>query len=103
MWKIVEEYSAYLLTLGLAFCFSMIVILQYTETKGELSKREAKLAQSYTVKVLDTQGKTVEIYQNKTFEIQNNRLYVCPKGTEYCSDYVKAIIINSDYIIESEN
>lgn len=103
MWKIFEKYGAYLLTLNIVFCFSMIVILQYKEAKGELSKREAKLAQSYTVKVLDAQGKAIEIYQGKTFELQNNRLYVCPKGTEYCSEYVKAIVVNSNYIIEPEN
>jgi len=64
---------------------------------------QAKLEQTYTIKVLDAQGKALEIYQGKTFEIQSNRLYVCPKGTEYCSSYVKAIVINSSYIIEPEN
>jgi len=64
---------------------------------------QAKLNQGYIIKVLDAQGKTIEIYQGKTFEFQNNRLYVCPKGTEYCSQYIKAIVVNSNYIIEPEN
>ncbi|MFY9227308.1 MAG: hypothetical protein WAQ98_31850, partial [Blastocatellia bacterium] len=64
---------------------------------------QAKLKQSYTIKVLDAQGNIIETYQNKNFEIENNRLYVCPKGTKYCSSYIKAIVINSSYVIEPEN
>lgn len=83
-------------------CVWMFFLLEENKLRLDVQDK-AKLEQAYTVKVLDAQGKAVEIYQGKTFELDSNRLYLCPKGTEYCSQYLKAIVINSNYIIEPEN
>ena len=97
--KLSPALNFVLLVLG---CIWISFLLRENKLRLDVQD-QAKLNQGYIIKVLDTQGKAIEIYQGKTFEIQSNRLYVCPKGTEYCSSYVKAIVINSSYIIEPEN
>jgi hypothetical protein len=101
--EIIKKFSSVLNFVLLVFaCVWIFFLLKENKLRLDVQDK-AKLEQAYTIKVLDAQGKSIEIYQGKTFEFQSNRLYVCPKGTEYCSQYVKAIVINSNYIIEPEN
>ncbi len=101
--EIIKKFSSVLSFVLLALaCVWIVFLLKENKLRLDIQDK-AKLEQAYTIKVLDVQGKALEIYQGKTFEIQNNRLYVCPKGTKYCSQYIKAIVISSNYIIEPEN
>lgn len=101
--EIIKSLSPVLNFVLLVFaCVWIFFLLKENKLRLDVEDK-AKLEQAYTIKVLDAQGKALEIYQGKTFEIQSNRLYLCPKGTEYCSQYIKAIIVNSNYIVEPEN
>ena len=101
--EIIKKFSSVLsFVLLVLACVWIVFLLKENKLRLDVQDK-AKLEQPYTIKVLDVQGKALEIYQGKTFELDNNRLYVCPKGTEYCSRYVKAIVTSSNYIIEPEN
>ena len=82
--------------------FIAVLVMLSTHFWVSYNNNNERLSQGYTVKLLDSQGHVIEEHKNKTFEVEGNKVYLCPKGTNYCSTNSKAIIINGNYIIEPD-
>lgn len=101
VWLYVRDLTSMITVFALLLGVPIILAIKNTYYASVENKE--KIKQSYSVKVLNLKGETVEVYQNKTVEIKENLLYICPQGTKDCSRNTKAIVINANYIIKPED
>ena len=78
-----------------------LVLLSWHATREPIDLREPQDF-PYTIKITSNEGKTVTLYANKTIEIANGVLYVCPVGTFRCSNDKTRIIVSQNFIVERQ-
>ena len=90
-------------TAALLFPIFLIGFLFYQVDAIDKEVRKEKQSKSYTIKVLDEKGETKLLYKDKTIEVREGVLYVCPLKTLNCANNSKAIIVGGNFIVEQQN
>lgn len=81
---------------------SGVVVFRLLGHSPDALFREVKRP-TYTIKIIDSKGNSITLYQNKNIEIANSILYVYPPQTFGCANDKNAIILGGNFVAKREN
>ncbi len=104
--KFLDKYGPKLVVLvsvvTIGFCVNGI-LAQNAEFQRQAIEKQISQLGSFTIKIVDEKGEAKLLYKDKTVEVREGVLYVCPLKTLNCANNSKAIMLHGNFIVEQQN